>query len=104
MQFQTLKKETIIINPAKNNERKSIPSEIRKDPLTGRTARICHFMKSDPGNTGYRRLAQPVQRNPVHGLSGRDKQPVEREILEIFTHWSHPNFTICALRRILKKS
>ena len=25
--------------------RKAIPSEIRRDPLTGRTARICHFME-----------------------------------------------------------
>jgi hypothetical protein len=32
MQFQAHKKETIIINPAKNNERKSISSEIRKGP------------------------------------------------------------------------
>ncbi len=45
MNFEAQKKETIVLNPAKNMKRRSIPSEIREDPLTGRTARICHFMK-----------------------------------------------------------
>lgn len=45
MNFEARRKETIILNPLKNMARRSIPSEIRKDPLTGRTARICHFMK-----------------------------------------------------------
>ena len=45
MNYEAQRKETIVLNPVKNMERRSIPSEIRKDPLTGRTARICHFMK-----------------------------------------------------------
>ena len=45
MRFESQKKETIMLNPMKDMERRAIPSEIRKDPLTGRTARICHFMK-----------------------------------------------------------
>jgi galactose-1-phosphate uridylyltransferase len=45
MQFKAQQKDTVILNPTKNMARKSIPSEIRWDPLTGRTARICHFMK-----------------------------------------------------------
>ena len=45
MNFEAHRKETVVLNPAKNMARRSIPSEIRKDPLTGRTARICHFMK-----------------------------------------------------------
>ena len=45
MKFEAQKKETVILNPVKNMERRSIPSEIRKDPLTGRSARICHFME-----------------------------------------------------------
>ena len=45
MEFKAQRKETIVLNPTKNMERQSIPSEIRRDPLTGRTARICHFMK-----------------------------------------------------------
>ena len=45
MKFEAQKKETVILNPVKNMEQKSIPSEIRKDPLTGRSARICHFME-----------------------------------------------------------
>jgi galactose-1-phosphate uridylyltransferase len=45
MQFEAQHKETVVLNPAKNMARRSIPSEIRSDPLTGRTARICHFMK-----------------------------------------------------------
>jgi hypothetical protein len=45
MEFKAQKKETVVLNPAKEMARRSIPSEIRQDPLTGRTARICHFMK-----------------------------------------------------------
>jgi galactose-1-phosphate uridylyltransferase len=45
MEFIASRKETLILNPTKNMERRSIPSEIRVDPLTGRTARICHFMQ-----------------------------------------------------------
>ena len=45
MDFVAHRKETIILNPTKAMARKTIPSEIRFDPLTGRSARICHFMK-----------------------------------------------------------
>jgi len=45
MKFEAERKETILLNPREDMARKAIPSEIRKDPLTGRTARICHFMK-----------------------------------------------------------
>jgi galactose-1-phosphate uridylyltransferase len=45
MRFEAQSKESIILNPTKNMSRRTIPSEIRKDPLTGRSARICHFMQ-----------------------------------------------------------
>lgn len=45
MEFIATRKETQVLNPAKDPALRSIPSEIRVDPLTGRTARICHFMK-----------------------------------------------------------
>jgi UDPglucose--hexose-1-phosphate uridylyltransferase len=45
MQFERIKKETVMLNPQKDMAERRITSEIRKDPLTGRTARICHFMK-----------------------------------------------------------
>lgn len=45
MLFESIKKETVILNPQQEFARQSILSEIRIDPLTGRTARICHFMK-----------------------------------------------------------
>ena len=44
MKFEAIKKETVIRNPQKDMAERRIPSEIRFDPLTGRTARICHFM------------------------------------------------------------
>ncbi|MBW2489133.1 MAG: hypothetical protein JRE88_17780 [Deltaproteobacteria bacterium] len=44
MKFEAIERETVILDPSNNMERKTIPSEIRKDPLTGRTSRICHFM------------------------------------------------------------
>jgi UDPglucose--hexose-1-phosphate uridylyltransferase len=45
MEFESIRKETIMLNPQKDMARHSIPSQIRIDPLTRRTARICHFMK-----------------------------------------------------------
>ena len=43
MQFESLKKEAVLLDPTKDMRPKTIPIEVRKDPLTGRTARICHF-------------------------------------------------------------
>ena len=45
MEFKVTKKEAIILDPSKNMQKKAIPIEVRTDPLTGRTARICHFMR-----------------------------------------------------------
>jgi hypothetical protein len=39
MKFEAIQRETVILDPNNNMERKTIPSEIRKDPLTGRTSR-----------------------------------------------------------------
>lgn len=44
MIFKSVQKETVILK-AKDMSPTAIPSEIRIDPLTRRTARICHFMK-----------------------------------------------------------
>ncbi len=44
MDFWAEQKETVILDPRDGMSQKVIPSEIRKDPLTERTARICHFM------------------------------------------------------------
>jgi len=43
MKFEAIERETVILDPNNNMQRKLIPSEIRKDPLTGKTSRICHF-------------------------------------------------------------
>ena len=43
IEFRADSKKTELIDP-KTSERKAIPSQVRHDPLTGRTARICHFM------------------------------------------------------------
>ncbi|BBO93283.1 hypothetical protein [Desulfosarcina ovata] len=45
MKFEAIKKETVMLMPQKEPALQRTPSEIRIDPLTGRTARICHFMK-----------------------------------------------------------
>lgn len=42
--YRSVQKQTLILDPRAGLEQKAIPSEIREDPLTGRTARICHFM------------------------------------------------------------
>jgi galactose-1-phosphate uridylyltransferase len=43
MKFEAIAREAVLLDPNDNMARKHIPNEIRKDPLTGRTARICHF-------------------------------------------------------------
>jgi galactose-1-phosphate uridylyltransferase len=45
MKFEVVKKETVMMIPQQEMAERRISSEIRLDPLTGRTARICHFMK-----------------------------------------------------------
>ena len=43
MEFKVIQRETVLLDPANEMKPKHIPNEIRKDPLTGKTARICHF-------------------------------------------------------------
>jgi galactose-1-phosphate uridylyltransferase len=43
MKFKAVHKETVMLNPQEDMAERRIPCEIRTDPLTGRTARICHF-------------------------------------------------------------
>lgn len=45
MKFESIRKETLMQIAGKTPELQRVPSEIRMDPLSGRTARICHFMK-----------------------------------------------------------
>lgn len=45
LNFAATKKETAILDSRADGKRTTIPSEVRRDPLTGRTARICHFME-----------------------------------------------------------
>ncbi|HBT97436.1 MAG TPA: hypothetical protein DEB25_07305 [Desulfobulbaceae bacterium] len=44
MKFEAIPKETIMTVPQKGREPQRVESEIRVDPLTRRTSRICHFM------------------------------------------------------------
>jgi len=43
MKFEAIAREAVFLDPNDNLARKHIPNQIRRDPLTGRTARICHF-------------------------------------------------------------
>ena len=43
MEFEIIQRETVLLDPGDNMAPKNIPNQIRKDPLTGKTARICHF-------------------------------------------------------------
>lgn len=45
MKFEAIRRETVILDPSNNMAPRTIPNEIRKDPLTGKTSRICHFME-----------------------------------------------------------
>ena len=43
MEFEAIARETVLLDPGNDMAPKHIPNEIRRDPLTGKTARICHF-------------------------------------------------------------
>ncbi|HDI59393.1 MAG TPA: hypothetical protein ENF48_03410 [Desulfobacteraceae bacterium] len=45
MKFTIIPKETVLLNPLQEMRRHTVANEIRFDPLTGRSSRICHFMK-----------------------------------------------------------
>jgi galactose-1-phosphate uridylyltransferase len=62
MEFIATRKETLVLNPTKEMTRRSIPSEIRLDPLTGRTARICHFMKLNWEKPDFDRLIEGTEK------------------------------------------
>jgi galactose-1-phosphate uridylyltransferase len=63
MEFRAIQKETVILNPLKEMERRSIPSEIRFDPLTGRSARICHFMKLQWEKPDFEQMVAGTEKN-----------------------------------------
>jgi len=43
MKFEAIARETVLLDPNNDMALKNIPNQIRKDPLTGKTSRICHF-------------------------------------------------------------
>ncbi|MCU0559419.1 MAG: hypothetical protein MUD16_04420 [Desulfobacterales bacterium] len=43
IRFAVTRKEAVILDPGSAMQKKAIPVEVRADPLTGRTSRICHF-------------------------------------------------------------
>lgn len=81
MEFWSEKKETVILDPREDMARKAIPSEIRKDPLTGRTARICHFMALKWKKPDFEKLVAGTEKScpfcPEHVLNVTPRFPVE---------------------------
>jgi UDPglucose--hexose-1-phosphate uridylyltransferase len=62
MRFEAYPKETVLLDPFQDMKRRSIRSEIRKDPLTGRTARICHFMKLQWAKPDFEKLVAGTEK------------------------------------------
>lgn len=58
MEFNVIPKETVLLNPLQDMERRSVASEIRLDPLTGRSSRICHFMQLQWQKPDFAELAE----------------------------------------------
>lgn len=57
MEFTIISKETVLLNPLQDMQRRRVASEIRLDPLTGRSSRICHFMKLQWEKPDFAQLA-----------------------------------------------
>lgn len=60
--FKSIRKETRLLNPLKDMAPRTIASEIRRDPLTGRSARICHFMKLSWPKPDFEKLVMETER------------------------------------------
>ncbi len=61
--FESVRKETLLLNPLKDMAPRTIASEIRRDPLTGRSARICHFMKLSWPKPDFDKLVAGTERH-----------------------------------------
>jgi galactose-1-phosphate uridylyltransferase len=61
--FDSVRKETLLLNPLQDMAPRTIVSEIRRDPLTGRSARICHFMKLNWPKPDFEQLVAGTERN-----------------------------------------
>jgi UDPglucose--hexose-1-phosphate uridylyltransferase len=61
MEFKVTKKQAVILDPSKNMLEKRIPVEVRTDPLTGRTSRICHFRRLTFEKPDLTRLVEASQ-------------------------------------------
>lgn len=76
MEFKSVQKETVVLNPAQEMALRRIPSEIRSDPLTGRTARICHFMALNWDKPDFNALVAGTEENcPFCDDQGRILKP-----------------------------
>lgn len=62
MEFEVIQRETAILDPQQGMKCRSIPSEIRKDPLTGRTSRICHFMTLKWDKPDFKKLVAGTEK------------------------------------------
>ncbi|MFC1895518.1 hypothetical protein ACFL0Q_02495 [Thermodesulfobacteriota bacterium] len=63
MRFEAERKETVMLNPRKNMKKRTVSTEIRRDPLTGRTSRICHLMRLQWEKQDYSDLAEATREN-----------------------------------------
>lgn len=63
MEFTAYPRETILLDPRKDMQQVSIASEIRLDPLTQRSSRICHFMALQWPRPDFDRMVAGTQEN-----------------------------------------
>ena len=61
LKFEAVRKETAILDTRSGGARKVIPSEVRRDPLTGRSARICHFMELKWQKPDFEKMIEGTQ-------------------------------------------
>lgn len=62
IEFIRQKAESYILDPRKNFEKTGCPIEIRIDPLTGRTGRLCHFGGITPQKLNFDLYINPETR------------------------------------------
>lgn len=63
MEFTAYPKETVLLDPRHDMQPRSIVSEIRMDPLTGRSSRICHFMALQWPRPDFEKMTAGTQAN-----------------------------------------
>ena len=84
MQFTAYPRETVLLDPRSNMQPRTIVSEIRLDPLTGRSSRICHFMALQWPRPDFEKMTAGTQANIMEYVKNQSELGVNETNIDGF--------------------